>query len=225
MKEESILQTSQIMLPLGDDETHALRVFPYFYLLWDQIYQSTVTVEQNKKVKELIQLGKVRHNQYLAGEVEEETLLYKYNQPENSAIEGENLLFFKNTLRPHLAKYTNSPSDIFSIREIWVNFQRPGEFQPYHSHTGLFSFVWYVDIPEAIRKENEDSNSNEPRRGAIEFSSFFGNNSAQGKLSMIPDNRDFLLFHAGQNHCVYPYFSDETRISISGNIVLAEELE
>lgn len=225
MKVPRIHQTSQTMLPLGDDETHAVRVFPYFYLLWDQIYQSRMTVEQNKKVKELIQLGKVPHNESLAGEVKKETLLYKYSQPENSAIKDENLLFFRNTLRPHLAKYTNSPPDIFSIREIWVNFQKSGEFQPYHSHSGLFSFVWYVDIPEAIRKENEDSKSNEPRRGAIEFSSFFGTNHSQGKLTMIPDNRDFLLFHAGQNHCVYPYFSDETRISISGNIVLTEDLE
>ena len=33
------------------------------------------------------------------------------------------------------------------LDRVWVNFQAPTEFNPVHRHTGLFSFVIWINIP------------------------------------------------------------------------------
>lgn len=208
---------------LENSERYAVRSFPYLRYLWDQIYQSQVTVEQNNKIKELIPLAKIPHNAALAGDVQEEYLLYKLDAPDSSVVEGEDLSLLKNALRPHILTYTNERGLSWDIESVWVNLQGPGEFQPHHSHSGVFSFVWYVDVPKVIEEENKSSLANSPARGAISFVSYFGLNHTGGKMSLFPQNRDFLLFTSGQIHSVYPFFSDVKRISISGNITLEKK--
>ena len=35
----------------------------------------------------------------------------------------------------------------FQVRDLWVNFQRKHEFNPFHDHSGALSFVLCVKIP------------------------------------------------------------------------------
>ena len=35
----------------------------------------------------------------------------------------------------------------YIMKESWVNFQAKHEFNPFHTHTGIYSFVLFVNIP------------------------------------------------------------------------------
>ena len=101
----------------------------------------------------------------------------------------------------------------------WINFQRAGEYQPCHEHSGDISAVVYIDIPEEIAQEEytKDTNINCP--GQIEFLYGPDVTGANGTHKIIPKTGDFLLFHAGLKHTVYPFKSNVTRISMSFNVV------
>jgi uncharacterized protein (TIGR02466 family) len=105
----------------------------------------------------------------------------------------------------------------------WINFQQAGEFNPYHSHSGHLSAVIYIDVPEDIKQENDNSTveTNLPRAGMIEF--IFGNDMTQGygvKSNYVhqPKTGEIFIFPAGLKHLVYPFKSNVERISMSFNI-------
>jgi hypothetical protein len=102
--------------------------------------------------------------------------------------------------------------------EPWINYQKANEFNPIHSHGGLISSVLYIDVPEEIAQEAEHSKSNMGCAGQIEF--MFGSDSlgSNGTHKIIPKTGDILLFNAKLKHCVYPFKSDVTRISMSFNV-------
>ena len=127
-------------------------------------------------------------------------------------------------LRSHLIKDNNSVRDYDHIEFTlgsgpWINFQTANEFNPMHSHAGMISSVVYIDVPEEIAKEEytKDTNMNCP--GQIEF--MYGPDvvGANGTHKIVPKTGDFLLFHAGLKHTVYPFKSDVTRISMSFNVM------
>jgi hypothetical protein len=101
----------------------------------------------------------------------------------------------------------------------WINFQRAGEYQPCHEHSGNMSAVVYIDIPEEIAQERytEDTNINCP--GQIEFLYQSGDMGSTGTYKHIPQTGDFLLFPAGLKHIAYPFHTENvTRISMSFNV-------
>ena len=100
----------------------------------------------------------------------------------------------------------------------WINVMKAGEYQPLHSHQGEFSWVWYTDVPEEIRKEcelNEDGDG-KYARGLIQF---YSKHTSQ-TLTFNPKEGDIFLFRSSHQHQVYPFYSDNTRISVAGNIHL-----
>ena len=101
----------------------------------------------------------------------------------------------------------------------WINFQTANEFNPMHSHAGMISSVVYIDVPEQIAQEEytKDTNMNCP--GQIEF--MYGPDvvDSNGTHKIVPKTGDFLLFHAGLKHTVYPFKSEVTRISMSFNVM------
>ena len=101
------------------------------------------------------------------------------------------------------------------LKDAWVNFQKKYEYNPVHDHSGIFSFVWYLDIPEEIRQEHKNSKGNTLSRGCIEFSSIF---KAASRMRLNPQTNDLLIFASQHEHQVYPFYSDNTRISLAGNI-------
>ena len=101
----------------------------------------------------------------------------------------------------------------------WINFQRAGEYQPCHEHSGDISAVVYIDIPEEIAQEEytKDTNINCP--GQIEFLFGSGDLGSTGTQKIIPQTGDFLLFPAGLKHIAYPFHTENvTRISMSFNV-------
>jgi hypothetical protein len=113
------------------------------------------------------------------------------------------------------------------LSDLWVNFQKKGEFQPIHNHSGIFSFVIWMDIPYHYKDEAKlpfaKSNSHIPPGGNFSFA-FSGGTTREVKDYMIPMSPEMngycCFFPSDLSHEVYPFYtSDKDRISISGNIM------
>jgi len=112
------------------------------------------------------------------------------------------------------------------LDNMWVNFQKKGEFQPIHNHSGMFSFVIWMDIPYHSKDEGNlpfaKSGCKYPLGGNFSFA-FSGDTSRVVKDHIIPLSPEMngycCFFPSDLSHLVYPFYtSDKDRISISGNI-------
>jgi hypothetical protein len=128
-------------------------------------------------------------------------------------------------------KYLDSINNLNSnlplvLESLWVNFQKKCEFNPNHNHSGVISFVIWIEIPYDIKEEISSGygkNSTMNLSSAFQFTycDILGNitnypiyvdKSYEGKIIIFPNK---LV------HCVYPFFSsDEYRISVAGNITI-----
>lgn len=110
------------------------------------------------------------------------------------------------------------------LESLWVNFQKKHEFNPNHNHSGVMSFVIWIEIPYDIKEEissGSGKNSNNNLSSVFQFTycdilghiinyPIYVDKSYEGKIMIFPNK---LL------HCVYPFFSsDEYRISVAGNV-------
>ena len=107
----------------------------------------------------------------------------------------------------------------YYLSSLWCNFQRPGDFNPPHSHGGALSFVIFLQIPEELKDENAAFKGLSSGPGGITFLHGDADAYAINSHSFFPEERDIFIFPAWVKHWVYPYKSDCTRISVSGNVV------
>jgi len=127
-------------------------------------------------------------------------------------------------------KSTDYPLDIEDpyLQNLWVNFQRKGEFNPPHTHTGSYSFNIWVTVPYYNAEEFNHPMSaynNKIRPGALSGSFMFQYTNILGELRDMYYEGDktyegyCFLFPAKLTHQVFPFYSsDELRITVSGNI-------
>ena len=118
------------------------------------------------------------------------------------------------------------PKATFTLDTFWVNYQYKTEFNPYHDHSGVYSFAIWMRIPYDFQKQKRlpqfsDIKENDIKAGnfQFEYSDTLGAiRNYSYKLS--PLNEGFMVFFpASLRHCVYPFYeADQPRISISGNI-------
>ena len=112
----------------------------------------------------------------------------------------------------------------FELERIWVNIQRKGEFLPIHTHTGIYSFVIWTDVPFNIEDEYASTPNPTTDKGRAGYFQFLYTD-ALGKITTLNlpvDKRwegRICLFPAELNHQVYPFYSsNDVRVSISGNV-------
>jgi len=199
------------------------------------VIRTILTSEQLQPIHDEIEKIKrdftqaVSQNKHLAGNIEHEynlfdcrdhvenltsNLAYKYN----SYCDLANRYLSENSLQNKNYKFT--------LGGVWVNFQKKYEFNPMHNHSGVLSFVLWIDVPYDIQEEiarPSSVNSNSLCPGHFSFTYI----NSLGKITVqnIPADRTFngtmVMFPSGLNHCVYPFYtSDEYRISVSGNIYI-----
>ena len=113
----------------------------------------------------------------------------------------------------------------WSLESLWVNFQRKHEFNPPHDHSGVYSFVIWMQIPTSYEEQKKlpicaESNADN------HISNFaFSYTNTLGKVSTFAYNMEkeaegyMVMFPAQMLHQVFPFYeNDGERISISGNI-------
>ena len=180
---------------------------------------------------------KINLKKELAGNISHS---YKLEDPQNLVIENLFNVVFNQVDNPKMFNFINTElGNTFRrtgirngvreahVEELWVNFQKKGEFQPVHDHSGTFSFVIWMDIPYHWKDEAKlpfaSSIWEHPRGGNFSFvySNDIRRSVTEYNISMSPEMNGYCCFFPSDlSHQVYPFYtSDKDRISISGNIV------
>ena len=118
------------------------------------------------------------------------------------------------------------PKTNLTLDKLWVNYQYKNEFNPYHDHSGVYSFAIWLKIPYDWEKQKSlpqfsDIKDINIKVGNFEFEyiNTLGEvNNIAYKLSPRLEGT-MLFFPAKLRHCVYPFYDIEIpRISIAGNL-------
>jgi len=122
-----------------------------------------------------------------------------------------------------LGSQRNIPVNLeWVLDSFWINFQKPREYNPPHHHTGDISFVIYLQVPEGLKKENEDMRGvhNNEGPGMIMFD--YGEHMpfSIGRSRTMPEVGDVIIFPSWVRHYVSDFKSEGERISAAGNITL-----
>jgi len=138
--------------------------------------------------------------------------------------------FFNNIITDFLDEYAEQFCNLGCLKGLtgyhdyvldgfWVNYQKQGEFNPVHSHTGVYSFVIWMKIPTDYREQHKlfgQTNSSDTSN----FSFIFPEDNYSYELDSKMEGT-ILFFPSELRHTVYPFYNcDEERISVSGNILL-----
>ena len=111
----------------------------------------------------------------------------------------------------------------------WVNFQKKHEFNPMHTHTGIYSFVIWLSMPFDNKQEEAlypiVNGPNRTSKFTFHYTDIIGNIG----LCSIPADRDLeghlVFFPSRLNHSVNPFYtSDDYRISVSGNLLVKPDV-
>lgn len=101
----------------------------------------------------------------------------------------------------------SNPTWFMKLKNLWVNYQMKGEYNPLHTHSGVVSFVVFIDIPYGDEERSRHKSS-----GAFQL-----------EAEVLPVDKSWngviLMFPSTAKHAVYPYTStDRERITVSGNL-------
>tara|TARA_S200000501_G_scaffold200715_1_gene188839 strand:+ start:107 stop:793 length:687 start_codon:yes stop_codon:yes gene_type:complete len=141
---------------------------------------------------------------------------------------------FKKYFIPYFRKLQSTDDDTFYygmkpfnrilLQQLWINYMQKNEYNPPHRHGGAFSFVLYLDVPKSIQQENVYFKGQGIGPGSV---SFLYGEEQKGIITshgVIPNTGDLWMFPASLKHMVPPFKSDVTRISVSGNFFITDEL-
>ncbi len=112
------------------------------------------------------------------------------------------------------------------LHSFWINYQNATEYNPIHSHGGLYSFAGWLKIPTTVEEQAKHytakgANNNFNGCFCFEYTNIFGQLSTYTYKPEKAWENTILLFPSILRHIVYPYYDEsENRISISGNVAL-----
>jgi len=194
--------------------------------LWERI--DIAKKEQKCHKKNIGYIPKISHS-------------YKLEDPQNLLIPNLYDILFNPDSNPKMVEFINLEVETIYKRfpnqsgklvkpyldDIWVNFQKKGEFIPLHSHGGVFSFVIWMDIPYHPKDESilpfVNCESSRSTCGNFTFTISDGTTRALRDyiIELSPDFNGYCCFFPSDlSHQAYPFYtSDKDRISISGNIL------
>lgn len=193
----------------------------YDYINWGPFVMKTKIPDE--MVKKLLEEGKKElknYNKGLAGHLKKQ---FEYD--------GLTKTWFYNELHKYLQAYRDGHCNFHGLEKLnveytpqslWINFMEAGDFNPPHIHTGDLSFVIFLDIPDEIKKEQEEFEGTWAPPGALIFN--FTQNSrpiwATTERYIKPEIGDLLIFPTLLTHSVCPFKSNVQRVSISGNLIV-----
>ena len=173
-------------------------------------FRSKLLIEGEESKKE-----ELKFNAKLAGIIKEE---YAYRKKEIFLPEISQVL---GVYDQALQKFKNKPYEQkpeYLLNSLWVNYMKKNEYNPPHDHADNLSFVIFLDIPEEIKKEQKEYQGQSGGPGSLMFLYGEGNRQAITYQGIHPNNGDMFIFPSWVKHYVAPFYSDVTRISVSGNV-------
>ena len=110
-----------------------------------------------------------------------------------------------------------SPENIH-LANSWIVSQYKGEYNPWHKHSGNFSAVMYLKIPEGMNKFMEkEYDDHYPCSGLIQFMYGESQDFRSDTLMCKPEVGKMFLFPSWLRHSVYPFYCEGERRSLSFN--------
>ena len=158
----------------------------------------------------------------LAGNISKSTYItdkedFFYKNILKDLIEYLYYIDWNNYYEVYVAK--SSPATLFTLKNLWVNYQKQHEFNPLHGHKGMYSFVVFMKIPTHWKEQHAlpiSADSGEPC--ASDFQFVFRDETHNIPLCPEDEGR-MLFFPAWLQHQVFPFYEcEEERITVSGNI-------
>ena len=173
-----------------------------------------------KKLKTEGKKAKESYNHALAGHLDNQYLYPTKVQK-----------WFYSEIQPIIQAYRNGHCKFHGVDELnvelqaddlWVNYMKPGDFNPVHTHGGDYSFVLFLDVPKQLQKEQEDFKGRSAKPGSLlfEYTQQARPKWATTGTTVSPQTGDFFMFPALLQHWVCPFKSKVTRISVSGNLTI-----
>ena len=127
-----------------------IRINYNFYYWGPYLYKITFPKQYCEELLEKGKKTKQQANKDLAGHIEKE-LLYTENDKK----------FFVEKVYQYFYEYTKTYENYYDIKfnyiielkNMWINFMKKYEDNPYHIHSEDLSFVIFLQIPEKLKKE------------------------------------------------------------------------
>ena len=174
-------------------------------------------------ILELLERGKQAkqsHNHKLAGHIKHQ---YRYEKESENWF-FENVQSYFEAYRDGHCKFHGLPNLPIQLEplNLWINFMKPGDFNPAHYHGGSYSFVIFLTMPENLTEEQKEHEGTGAPPGSLIFS--YGEATrprwVTNGMEHVPKVGDFVIFPSLLQHWVAPFKSKGERISISGNLNL-----
>lgn len=107
----------------------------------------------------------------------------------------------------------------------WVNIMHKHEFNPIHNHSGVMSFVIWMDVPYTLAEEHAmkpwvPAHTNLAGQFALHYIDTLGHIKSEAIKVDKSYNGVMCMFPSGMHHSVFPFYSsDKPRISVAGNFI------
>ena len=173
----------------------------------EDIYWSLLDYTRKRRLDEVWNM-----NSRLAGALDQQSSLseWKYECPglEEYLLDRVNGIWdWVYTTCPWEFNKTKDITRFIRLHNLWVNYQKKDQYNPVHVHSGVVSFVIFVDIPY----------------GPEERDNFYSDGAFQLEKEVLPVDSSWngilLMFPSTTNHAVYPFRStNKERTTVSGNI-------
>ena len=112
----------------------------------------------------------------------------------------------------------NPTTDNIHLAQSWIVSQYKHEYNPWHKHSGNFSGVCYLKLPDDMENHfNEEIKDHYPASGLIEFSYGEPADMRSDTLMFRPEVGMMLVFPSWLKHSVYPFYCEGERRSMSFN--------
>lgn len=151
---------------------------------------------------------------------ESEQLTTRYKGVDFLGIDNTGVRWLRAAIDETLdAYFAQSGMDYAVHRNVqcWPNVNRFGDYHPPHNHAWSYlSGTYYVKLPS----DGSGAISFYDPRAMVNMLLPDAPRAERPEYTLHPEPGTLLLWHSSLNHLVHPNVSEETRISISFNIVL-----
>lgn len=174
-------------------------------------------------------------------------IIIPHNEPTDCEDWEKIRVEFLNSLSKETIEYVSTAYDIASVDiasiapdgvgvdliEVWANIQRPGDYNPVHTHSGHIAGTAFLKVPHKISKDRRIEQLSKQEKisldGSLNF--VYGRSwsieefSLGGSYRVDPKVGEGYIFPCWLNHTVYPFkgnpeLKENDRISIAWNYKL-----
>lgn len=199
---------------------------PHQLLTESGYVQSTIPEHFRERIsKEIEEIQKTKQNSYTNGLVG--VLNDEYSMP-NLTSDSEFLEYlygltqaYNTNFKDVVSRSNDFKGELVPRKTFWVNYQKKGEYNPIHHHSGLYSFVIWIKIPYNLQEEKNLFKDNPSPENICVFQFVYHDDIIHTAPIQVDQSYEWeiILFPSSRSHSVCPFLtSDGSRISIAGNL-------